>query len=281
MIKLSTKFQRSVALLMAIVMMLMTTGFAHASEYGVYVSFGVGSYTHDLSSFAQFDWAEVLESNENRTKLLVRHEYTTVVASLDMHTGEFVISATEQNPLTRSIRTYEDSFVMQLSVDDYGQVQMHNTLTLGEVEYDIAEVLSLAGGELPHYRAAILASLIALLGSTLYNWFVMNVARIVIAGVVLYLGATLAIELDRVRSTHHIAALNGGHVWIGPQISLTAAQDRMRRGQDTWSRTQILAQQVVGSPRVGPQFHIGSGARFLHYHPSPRTGGHAFFSLGI
>jgi len=71
--------------------------------------------------------------------------------------------------------------------------------------------------------------------------------------------------------------------WVASRVvSQRAATSVVRKGGDVMVGTRQQATQIAraasnGQARPIREFHPGSGQRFSHVHPNPRTGGHVFY----
>lgn len=129
--------------------------------------------------------------------------------------------------------------------------------------------------------AGIIASLATL------AWLLL-IGIVVIIGGMVWIRATEATQSRRDRNALHFRArIHRGHVVIGRRLTNAQAATRLRNGSDTWSPARARARQAArdasrGRTPTHDQAHTrGSRNNWYmpHYHPSPRTGAHAFYSF--
>lgn len=77
-----------------------------------------------------------------------------------------------------------------------------------------------------------------------------------------------------------IGVMTAGRFIVQRYVAQTAATAIVRQGGSAMVRNRQQAAAIAraaGNGRPIREFHAGSGARYTHYHPNPRTGGHIWY----
>lgn len=198
----------------------------------------------------------------------------------------------EDNSLYTTDNNFIDTFIIN-DIPSIGEISFYLSFDVDnnfEVANDVVSYINEAQGIFEHYgidsRAVIGVTLLTILGTVLFNTLLATVATLVVASVTYVIATSITSDLQRRNHNHYMARLNSGQLFIGNSLSLAQARTRLARGwgNDVWSISSRLAQDVAGIGAVGPETGEWTGWWFnryyMHFHTANRNGAHSFFGHG-
>ncbi|MCL1925156.1 MAG: hypothetical protein FWF50_06185 [Defluviitaleaceae bacterium] len=237
---------------------------------------------YDLIEWGLADDFYILEHTNYFVVLRITSDSIALTLTYDFYNNYVIIVSEVFNPLSRTLQvTFEDSFLLQLDIDnDFKPLNDINLIRTYQTDgYFIEE------------RAVI--TLGTILGAAALNALIRLLLTVVIGGVTFAVASSITDDLSRRTYNHFMAVLRDGQLLIGPSITLTAAQTRLRNTaiprseRNVWSRNHALARTVAGTGAIWDPAHVNNGSPsdifFNHFHPVPRSNnnGHSFYGTGF